>query len=80
MSDRKIMSPHEAQIDQMTQIIACLLGRLQGEAVINRHELESYFDTKVLTEVISGDYVRLYLKDEDQSFEIEIVDLPDDRR
>ena len=64
MADRKVMTPHEAQIDQMTQIIACLLGRLQGEAIINRHELEAYFDTKVLTEVISGDYVRLYLKDE----------------
>ena len=79
MADRKVMTPHEAQIDQMTQIIACLLGRLQGEAIINRHELESYFDVPVLTEVISGDYVRLYLKDEGQEIEIEILDLPDDR-
>lgn len=74
MADRKIMTPQEAQIDQMTQILACLLGKLGGEALINRHELQEYFDVPVLTEVISGDYVRLYLRDEDQAIEIEIVD------
>ena len=74
MADRKIMTPQEAQIDQMTQILACLLGKLGGEALINRRELQDYFDVPVLTEVISGDYVRLYLRDEDQAIEIEIVD------
>ena len=74
MADRKIMTPHEAQIDQMTQIIACLLGKLGGDTIVHRKELQEYFDVPVLTEVISGDYVRLYLRDEDQAVEIEIVD------
>ena len=78
MADRKVMTPHEAQIDQLTQILACLIGKLGGEALINRHELQDYFDVPVLTEVISGDYVRLYLRDEDQAIEIEILDVPED--
>jgi hypothetical protein len=78
MADRKIMTPHEAQIDQMTQIMACLLAKLGGETIIHRKELQEFFDVPVLTEVISGDYVRLYLRDEDTAIEIEIVETPED--
>jgi hypothetical protein len=76
MADSKIMTPHEAEIDKLTQIIALLVAKLGGEVLINRHELEEFFDVPVLSRVISPDYCLLRLSDEDQAVEIEIIDHP----
>ena len=75
--DKKLMTPHEAEIDKLLQIMACLVAKMGGEVIINRQELQSFFDTPVLTQVISGDYIRLYLKDEDQ-YIVESIDLPEE--
>jgi hypothetical protein len=79
MRDRKLLTPHEAEIDKLLQIMAVLIGQLGGEVIINRHELEQYFDVPVLSEVISKDYVKLYLGGEDETSEVEIeTDLPEE--
>lgn len=59
MRDRKILTPHEAEIDRLIQIMAVLIDKLGGEVIINRHELEAFFDTPVTSRVLSKDYIRL---------------------
>ena len=76
--DRKIMTPHEAEIDKLLQVMACLIDKLGGEVFISRHELEAYFDTPVLTRVISPDYVRFTLGEENETSVPSIIDLPEE--
>lgn len=77
--DKKLLTPHEAEIDKLLQIMAVLIDKLGGETFISRQELEAFFDVPVLSRVISPDYVRLYLPAEGEIVEdSEIVDLPDE--
>jgi hypothetical protein len=76
--DRKIMTPHEAEIDKLLQVMAVLIDKLGGEVFISRHELEAFFDVPVLTRVISPDYVRFTLGGEEEMDVTPDVDLPEE--
>jgi hypothetical protein len=58
MRDKKLMTPHEAEIDRLLQIMAVLIDKLGGEVIVSRQELEMFFDVPVLTRPISPDYIR----------------------
>jgi hypothetical protein len=77
MRDKKLMTPHEAEIDMLLQIMAVLIDKLGGEVFVSRRELELFFDVPVVSRVISPDYIlfRVNYPDEDG---IE-VDIPDDK-
>jgi hypothetical protein len=70
--NKKLMTPHEAEIDRLLQIMAVLIERLGGEVVLNRHEIEAFFDVPVVSRVISPDYVIFRIV-----YPEEIVDTPD---
>ena len=76
--DKKIMTPHEAEIDKLLQVMAVLIDKLGGEVFISRHELEAFFDVPVLTRVISPDYVRFTLGGEEEMDVTPDVDLPEE--
>jgi hypothetical protein len=76
--DRKIMTPHEAEIDKLLQVMAVLIDKLGGEVFISRHELEAFFDVPVLSRVISPDYVRFTLGGEDEVSAAHSIDLPEE--
>lgn len=64
-------------VDTLLQILACLLDRLGGEAVISRAEFEMYEGVPVVGRNISKDYVVFRLADEDiESEEVDETDLP----
>jgi hypothetical protein len=75
--NKKLLTPHEAEIDKLMQIMAVLIDKLGGEVFINREELEAFFDVPVVTRVISPDYVRLHLDYPDESTSAVDIDLPD---
>jgi hypothetical protein len=77
MRNKKLLTPHEAEIDRLLQIMAVLVDRLGGEVIVNRHELEAFFDVPVVSRVISPDYILFRVNYPDET-EIEI-DLPDDK-
>lgn len=76
MDKKKLLTPHEAEIDKLLQVMAVLIAKLGGEVFVSRAELEEFFDVPVLSRVISVDYVRLYLGGEDEDSKAESMDLP----
>ena len=68
MSNKKLMTPHEAEMDKLLQVMAVLIDRLGGEVILKRREIESFFDVPVVSRVISPDYVlfRVNYPDEDE--------------
>lgn len=78
MRDKKLMTPHEAEIDRLLQIMAVLLDKLGGEVILNRRDIELFFDVPVVSRVISPDYIlfRVAYPDEDDGVEINI---PEDK-
>ena len=77
MRNKKLLTPHEAEIDKLLQVMAVLIDKLGGEVVINRHELESFFDIPVVSRVISSDYVLFRVDYPDESEEVVDIDLPE---
>jgi len=75
--NKKLLTPHEAEIDKLLQVMAVLIDKLGGEVVINRHELESFFDIPVVSRVISSDYVLFRVDYPDESEEVVDIDLPE---
>jgi len=59
MKEKKLLTPHEAEVDRLLQIMAVLIDKLGGEVILHRREIEAFFDVPVVTRVISPDYVRL---------------------
>ena len=79
--DRKLMTPHEAEIDRLLQVMAVLVEKLGGEVFVSRQELEAYFDVPVLTRYVSKDYIRLTVGEVGASEDIVIpneTDLPEE--
>ena len=77
MRSQKLLSPHEAEIDRLLQIMAVLIDKLGGEVILNREEIESFFDIPVVTRVISSDYIRLRVAYPDESdAEMTSIDIP----
>lgn len=77
MKNQKLLTPHEAEIDRLLQVMAALIERLGGEVVLSREEIESFFDIPVVSRVISPDYVRFRLIYPDESTpDSKNVDLP----
>jgi len=68
VSNKKLMTPHEAEMDKLLQVMAVLIDRLGGEVILKRREIESFFDVPVVSRVISPDYVlfRVNYPDEDE--------------
>jgi hypothetical protein len=79
MSDEKIyFNEKDAKIDQLLQVMAVLIDKLGGEVIINREELNAFFDVPVLSRYISKDYVKLYIPIVEIDVPIEdLEDLPD---
>ena len=75
MRDKKLMTPHEAEIDRLLQIMAVLIDKLGGEVFVNRRELELFFDVPVVSRVISPDYILFRVSYPDEADDVEI-DLP----
>lgn len=75
---KKVMSPHEAEVSMLLQIMAVLVNRLDGEVFISRAELEAFYEVPVLSRIISPEYFRLSLGDEDLMGETEVIDLPEE--
>ena len=67
MKDKKLLTPHEAEIDRLLQVMAVLIDRLGGEVILGREEIESFFDIPVVSRVISPDYVRFRIAYPDES-------------
>jgi hypothetical protein len=78
MKDKKLLTPHEAEIDKLLQVMAVLIDKLGGEVFISRRELEAFFDVPVLSRVISPDYVRFTLGTLDEESSVEGIDLSDE--
>jgi len=73
----EIVTPHEAQIETLLQILACLLDQLGGEVVLSRASFSAYEGVPVVGRYISKDYVMLRIALEDEG-EV-TIDLPEDR-
>ena len=78
MRDKKLMTPHEAEIDRLLQIMAVLLDKLGGEGIINRRDIELFFDVPVLSRAISPDYILFRVAYPDEADAVE-VDIPEDK-
>jgi hypothetical protein len=76
MRDKKLLTPHEAEIDRLLQIMAVLIDKLGGEVVLNRRDIELFFDIPVTSRVISPDYILFRVNYPDELAEGEIG-LPD---
>lgn len=77
MKNEKVLTPHEAEVDKLLQIMAVLIDKLGGEVVLNRQELEAFFDAKVTTRVLSGDYALLRLSYPEEMVIIESPSTPE---
>jgi hypothetical protein len=76
--NKKLLTPHEAEIDRLIQVMAVLIDKLGGEVILNRHEIESFFDVPVVSRVISADYVLFHNQYPDEASEsVRDIDLPD---
>jgi hypothetical protein len=73
----EIVTPHEAQIETLLQILACLLDRLGGEVVISRADFEAYQDAPVVGRHLTRDYVVIRLAYEDEEGDVSL-NLPED--
>jgi hypothetical protein len=62
----EIITPAEAKLDELLQVLAVLLDRLGGEAVIGYKEFSMYEGVPVLACTLAAGYVRLHLGDEDE--------------
>lgn len=78
MRDRKLLTPHEAEIDRLLQIMAVLIDKLGGEVIVSRRDLELFFDVPVKSRVISEDYVLLHVAYPDDEALASDVDLPEE--
>ena len=78
MRDKKLMTPHEAEIDRLLQIMAVMLDRLGGEVILHRRDIEAFFDVPVVSRVISPDYILFRVNYPDETDEVEI-DIPEDK-
>lgn len=76
MRNKKLLTPHEAEIDKLMQIMAVLIEKLGGEVIISRQEIESFFDIPVVSRVISADYVMFRNVYPDESDDSKDIDLP----
>jgi hypothetical protein len=74
--NKKLLTPHEAEIDKLTQIMAVLVEKLGGEVIVSRQELEAFFDIPVVTRVISPDYIMFRNVYPDEADDTKGVDLP----
>ena len=75
----EIVTPHEAQIESLLQLLACLLDQVGGEVVINRRDFTMYEGVQVVGRYISKDYVLLRIAEEDEETgDSETVDLPEE--
>jgi hypothetical protein len=75
----EIVTPHEAQIETLLQLLACLLDQVGGEVVINRRDFSMYEGVQVVGRYISNDYVLLRIAEEDEaSGDTEVIELPEE--
>ena len=72
----EIVTPQEARIETLLQILAVLLDKLGGEIVIGRKEFEQFAGAPVVGRYISKDYVMFRLAYEDEAAYIDAMDLP----
>jgi len=74
----EIVTPQEAKIESLLQIIAVLLDKMGGEIVISRREFEMLEGVPVVGRYISKDYVVFRLAAEDEETDVEIIDFPEE--
>lgn len=74
----EIVTPHEAQIETLLQLLACLLDQLGGEVVISRESFTAYEGVPIVGRHISSNYVmlRLAYEDEESGVNLDIPDMP----
>lgn len=71
----EFVTPQEAKLDALLQVIACLIDRLGGEVIISHKEDSMYEDVPVVGRNLTSGYVVLRLGDEDEeSFSVEDID------
>lgn len=69
----EIVTPTEAKLDELLQLLALLINRLGGEIVIGRHEFTEFDGVKVVGRNLTSGYVLFRLDEEDE--EIGVCDL-----
>ena len=74
----EIVTPQEAKIESLLQILAVLLDKLGGEVVISRREFEMLEGVPVVGRHISPEYVVFRLAEEDEEVVLEEIDFPED--
>jgi hypothetical protein len=73
----EIVTPHEAQIGSLLQIIAALLDKLGGEVVISRRDFEAVEDVPIVGRHLTKDYLAIRLADIGEETDISEIDLPE---
>jgi hypothetical protein len=74
----EIVTPHEAKIESLLQLLAVLLDKLGGEVVISRRDIEMLEGVQVVGHAISKDYVVFRLAEEDEGEDTEVIDLDEE--
>jgi hypothetical protein len=74
----EIVTPQEAMIESLLQIVAVLLDKMGGEVIISRRDFEMLEGVPVVGHHISKDYVVFRLAEEDEESDVEIIDFPEE--
>ena len=75
----EIVTPQEARIETLLQLLAVLLDKLGGEVIISRRDFEIVEGLPVVGRHISKDYVVLRIAEEDEIADgTEALDLPEE--
>jgi hypothetical protein len=74
----EIVTPQEAMIESLLQIVAVLLDKMGGEVIISRRDFEMLEGVPVIGRYISKDYVVFRLAEEDEESDVEIIDFPEE--
>lgn len=74
----EIVTPQEAMIESLLQIVAVLLDKMGGEVIISRRDFEMLEGVPVVGRHISKDYVVFRLAEEDEESDVEIIDFPEE--
>lgn len=74
----EIVTPQEAKIESLLQIVAVLLDKMGGEVIISRRDFEMLEGVPVVGRYISKDYVVFRLAEEDEESDVEFMDFPEE--
>ena len=75
----EIMTPQEAKIESLLQMLAVLIDRLGGEVLISHKEYSMYEGVSVVARNLTSGYVVMRLGDEDEE-SFTTIEIPPDSK